>query len=137
MYAYCRCFLSAETKAVGSIIESLLQCALDFRSCLTTGAWDTGSDQGNLLGKVSAINLSQVNRASYTSRVIHFFLKGYLIHFKPYKVEFNENTRLSLKILNVFWIFGILCINVRVAGFVVCGHMYASLCSRKTSHCSH
>ncbi|XP_061354421.1 uncharacterized protein LOC133299039 isoform X2 [Gastrolobium bilobum] len=56
----CICFLSDETKAVGSIIESILQCALDFRSCLTVGAWDTGSDQEKLLGKLSTINISQV-----------------------------------------------------------------------------
>ncbi|XP_004511289.1 uncharacterized protein [Cicer arietinum] len=54
------CFLSDETKAVGSIIESILQCALDFRSCLTIGAWGIGSDRGNLLGKLSTINISQV-----------------------------------------------------------------------------
>ncbi|KAL2349563.1 hypothetical protein Fmac_003563 [Flemingia macrophylla] len=56
----CICFLSDETKAVGSIIESILQCALDFRSCITVGAWDSGSDPEDLLGKISRINISQV-----------------------------------------------------------------------------
>ncbi|RDX93277.1 Gamma-tubulin complex component 6, partial [Mucuna pruriens] len=56
----CICFLSDETKAVGSIIESILQCALDFRSCITVGAWDSGSDLEDLLGKLSRINISQV-----------------------------------------------------------------------------
>jgi gamma-tubulin complex component 6 len=54
------CFLSDETKAVGSIIESILQCALDFRSCISFGAWDIGNDRGDLLGKLSTINISQV-----------------------------------------------------------------------------
>ncbi|GAU29529.1 hypothetical protein TSUD_115510, partial [Trifolium subterraneum] len=53
------CFLSDETKAVGSIIESILQCALDFRSCISLGTWDIGNDRGNLLGKLSTINISQ------------------------------------------------------------------------------
>ncbi|XP_057450371.1 uncharacterized protein LOC130741457 isoform X2 [Lotus japonicus] len=56
----CICFMSDETKAVGNIIESILQCALDFRSCLTVGAWDTRSEQGNSLGRLSTINISQV-----------------------------------------------------------------------------
>ncbi|KAG5090146.1 hypothetical protein JHK86_002758 [Glycine max] len=56
----CICFLSDETKAVGSIIESILQCALDFRSCITVGSWDSGSDPEDLLGKLSKINISQV-----------------------------------------------------------------------------
>ncbi|CAK8536590.1 unnamed protein product [Lathyrus sativus] len=54
------CFLSDETKAMGSIIESILQCALDFRSCITIGAWDIGNDRGDLLGKLSTVNISQV-----------------------------------------------------------------------------
>ncbi|KAG2375414.1 uncharacterized protein HKW66_Vig0164320 [Vigna angularis] len=52
----CICFLSDETKGVGSIIESILQCALDFRSCITVGAWDSE----DLSGKLSKINISQV-----------------------------------------------------------------------------
>ncbi|KAK7308197.1 hypothetical protein VNO77_41797 [Canavalia gladiata] len=56
----CICFLSDETKAVGSIIESILQCALDFRSCLRVGAWDAGSGPEDLFGKLSRINISQV-----------------------------------------------------------------------------
>ncbi|XP_027914049.1 uncharacterized protein LOC114173703 isoform X1 [Vigna unguiculata] len=56
----CICFLSDETKGVGSIIESILQCALDFRSCITVGAWDSRSDPEDLSGKLSKINISQV-----------------------------------------------------------------------------
>lgn len=45
---------------VASIIENILQCALDFRSCLTGGIWNVGMDRGDLMGKFSRINISQV-----------------------------------------------------------------------------
>ncbi|XP_059430349.1 uncharacterized protein LOC132163972 isoform X4 [Corylus avellana] len=54
------CFLSDETRNVASIIENILQCALDFRSCLTGGIWDIGMDQGDMWGNFSRINISQV-----------------------------------------------------------------------------
>ncbi|KAJ7960372.1 Gamma-tubulin complex component [Quillaja saponaria] len=54
------CFLSDETRTVASIIESILQFALDFRSCLTAGVWDVEVNQQNLLSKLSRINISQV-----------------------------------------------------------------------------
>ncbi|XP_028799971.1 uncharacterized protein LOC114755271 [Neltuma alba] len=53
------CFLSEETRTVGSIIESILQCALDFRLCLTAGTWEEGIGQENLFGRFK-INISQV-----------------------------------------------------------------------------
>ncbi|KAL5765353.1 hypothetical protein ACOSP7_015970 [Xanthoceras sorbifolium] len=55
------CFLSDETQFVTGIIESILQCALDFRSCLTRGIWDIELDQGDLMGDISRINISQVH----------------------------------------------------------------------------
>ncbi|KAE8037663.1 hypothetical protein FH972_010235 [Carpinus fangiana] len=54
------CFLSDETQNVAGIIENILQCALDFRSCLTGGIWDIGMDQGDMWGNFSRINISQV-----------------------------------------------------------------------------
>lgn len=60
-----RCFLSNETRSVAIIIESILQCAFEFRSCFTGGMWDMGLDQGDLLGKLSRINISQVILALY------------------------------------------------------------------------
>ncbi|KAK1591885.1 hypothetical protein Q3G72_015278 [Acer saccharum] len=56
-----RCFLSDEARFVTGIIESILQCALDFRSCLTRGIWDIELDQGDLMEKLSRINISQVH----------------------------------------------------------------------------
>lgn len=53
------CFLSNETRSVAIIIESILQCAFEFRSCFTGGMWDMGLDQGDLC-KLSRINISQV-----------------------------------------------------------------------------
>ncbi|XP_065865805.1 uncharacterized protein [Euphorbia lathyris] len=54
------CFLSDETRTIASIIERILQCALDFRSCLTSNSGDGVLNQGDLLGKLSRINMSQV-----------------------------------------------------------------------------
>ncbi|CAL2265662.1 unnamed protein product [Prunus armeniaca] len=54
------CFLSDETRPIARIIESILQCALDFRSCLTGEMWDAGTSQGNLMARLSGINISQV-----------------------------------------------------------------------------
>ncbi|XP_022731919.1 uncharacterized protein LOC111286290 isoform X3 [Durio zibethinus] len=55
-----RCFLSDETRSIASIIENILQCALDFRSCLTGGRWNVGLAEGDLMDKLSRINISQV-----------------------------------------------------------------------------
>ncbi|KAB1226888.1 Gamma-tubulin complex component 6 [Morella rubra] len=54
------CFLSDETRHIASKIENILQCALDFRFCLTGGMGDIGIDQGDLMAKLSRINISQV-----------------------------------------------------------------------------
>ncbi|XP_062015511.1 uncharacterized protein LOC133732069 isoform X1 [Rosa rugosa] len=54
------CFLSDETRPIACIIESILQCALDFRSCLTGEVWNAGTGQGNLIARHSGINISQV-----------------------------------------------------------------------------
>ncbi|KAL5576039.1 hypothetical protein UlMin_017738 [Ulmus minor] len=55
------CFLSDEMRPVASIIDSILQCALDFRSCLRGGMWGVGIiDKGDLEGRLSRINISQV-----------------------------------------------------------------------------
>lgn len=54
------CFLSNETQGIASIIQNILQCALDFRSCLIGSTWETGLDEGDSSSKVSRINISQV-----------------------------------------------------------------------------
>ncbi|GLT60971.1 hypothetical protein SLA2020_337090 [Shorea laevis] len=54
------CFLSKETRSIATILESIVQCALDFRSCLSGGVWDMRLDQGDLLDKLSRVNISQV-----------------------------------------------------------------------------
>uniref|UniRef100_A0A5B7BZ58 Gamma-tubulin complex component 6 n=1 Tax=Davidia involucrata TaxID=16924 RepID=A0A5B7BZ58_DAVIN len=53
------CFLSNDSRPIASIIGSILQCALDFRSCLIGGTFNARLD-GGLLGKLSRINISQV-----------------------------------------------------------------------------
>lgn len=52
------CFLSDELKVVASIVENILQCALDLRSCLigTKG----GGQLGGFPDKLSRIDISQV-----------------------------------------------------------------------------
>ncbi|CAN6691923.1 unnamed protein product [Malus baccata var. baccata] len=54
------CFLSDETRPIARIIESILQCALDFRSCLNGGMWDVGTGEGNRTARLSGMNISQV-----------------------------------------------------------------------------
>ncbi|KAF5735464.1 hypothetical protein HS088_TW15G00970 [Tripterygium wilfordii] len=54
------CFLSDETQSIAHNIASILQCALDFRSCLAEGRWEAGLGQGDLRRKLSRVNVSQV-----------------------------------------------------------------------------
>ncbi|XP_050370751.1 uncharacterized protein LOC126788785 [Argentina anserina] len=60
------CFLSDETRPIACIIESILQCALDFRSCLTGRVCDAGTGQANLIARLSGINISQVISIKHT-----------------------------------------------------------------------
>lgn len=53
------CFLSEETRSFAVIIENILQCALDFRSCLSGGMWDMRLGEGDTHDKLSQINISQ------------------------------------------------------------------------------
>lgn len=54
------CFLSEETRPVAVILENILQCALDFRSCLSGNMWDIRLGVGDMHDKLSRINVSQV-----------------------------------------------------------------------------
>ncbi|KAJ8766798.1 hypothetical protein K2173_008352 [Erythroxylum novogranatense] len=54
------CFLSDEMRAIASIIENILQCALDFRSCLNSNWWDVKLDPSDSPGEIPRINTSQV-----------------------------------------------------------------------------
>ncbi|XP_015873298.2 uncharacterized protein LOC107410385 [Ziziphus jujuba] len=54
------CFLSDETRPIANIIESILQCALDFRSCLRGSMWDIGMGKEDFSQRLSRINISQV-----------------------------------------------------------------------------
>ncbi|XP_021758470.1 uncharacterized protein LOC110723421 isoform X2 [Chenopodium quinoa] len=55
------CFLSGETLSISNNIERILQCALDFRSCLVNGVGDFQSDNQGLIDHISQINISQVS----------------------------------------------------------------------------
>ncbi|KAL5708846.1 hypothetical protein ACHQM5_019600 [Ranunculus cassubicifolius] len=75
------CFLSDETRQIAGIIDNILQCALDFRSCFTTGSWDVGngsSDSSKVLGR---LNLYQVRNIKSTfeknlKELYHCYLKS-------------------------------------------------------------
>ncbi|PPD69323.1 hypothetical protein GOBAR_DD33802 [Gossypium barbadense] len=66
------CFLSDETKPIASTIENILQCALDFRSCLTGDIWNVGLAEGDLQDKLSKINISQFLIASKYCTMVEF-----------------------------------------------------------------
>lgn len=54
------CFLSDETRPIAAIIENILQCALDFRSCFTRGYWEVTVDRRDSSKVLGRINISQV-----------------------------------------------------------------------------
>ncbi|EOA23415.1 hypothetical protein CARUB_v10016596mg [Capsella rubella] len=54
------CFLSEETRVISNIIENILQCALDFRSCLPRGMQSTGLVPNDFCTQTLGINTSQV-----------------------------------------------------------------------------
>ncbi|KAK9755780.1 hypothetical protein RND81_01G050100 [Saponaria officinalis] len=54
------CFLSDEMRPISNNLQSILQCALDFRSCLVNGVRDVGTANDILLGDIAQINISQV-----------------------------------------------------------------------------
>lgn len=59
-FSFFRCFLSDETLSISNNIEEILQCALDFRSCLANGLGDFKSDNQSLIDHMSQINIPQV-----------------------------------------------------------------------------
>ncbi|KAK6164020.1 hypothetical protein DH2020_000884 [Rehmannia glutinosa] len=55
------CFLSNETLSIAGNIQNILQCAMDFRSCLTGSMLGTGSDDEKLTHKLSQMDMAQVD----------------------------------------------------------------------------
>ncbi|KAK3031800.1 hypothetical protein RJ639_036952 [Escallonia herrerae] len=51
---------SLHMQPVARIIQSILQCALDFRSCLIGSTWEAGLEEGGLFSKLARINRTQV-----------------------------------------------------------------------------
>ncbi|XP_031387441.1 uncharacterized protein LOC116200724 [Punica granatum] len=95
------CFLSEETRAIGSIIKNVLQYALDFRGCLVRGVHDTGA-RADLLDKVQTIkqkfdkNMEELQRIYLRSPkhgkfgISHFW--GFLNCNEYYSNGSNQNT---------------------------------------------
>ncbi|CAL1366337.1 unnamed protein product [Linum trigynum] len=62
------CFLSDESRQVAGIIENMLQCALDFRSCVICGTRDVrlyldqASSPSSILSRISVPQVMAINR---------------------------------------------------------------------------
>ncbi|KAL2536001.1 indole-3-acetaldehyde oxidase [Forsythia ovata] len=54
------CFLSNETRSIASIMQNILQSAMDFRSCLTGGILEARSNDEKSADRFSKIDISQV-----------------------------------------------------------------------------
>ncbi|GER40671.1 gamma-tubulin complex component [Striga asiatica] len=55
------CFLSNETRSIARIIQNILQCAMDFQSCLTRSLLCAGSNDEKSPIKYSHVDISQVH----------------------------------------------------------------------------
>ncbi|KAL9660421.1 hypothetical protein QQ045_025235 [Rhodiola kirilowii] len=71
------CFLSDETKMASSIITKILQCALDFRSCMMRGTCRVANDSS------CCINLSQI--ISIKNSFDKYLKELYLCHLKSHQ----------------------------------------------------
>ncbi|XP_051141817.1 uncharacterized protein LOC127258835 [Andrographis paniculata] len=69
------CFLSKETQPIAGIIRSILQCAIDFRSCLNGSMMGYGSSDANLTNRLH-IDIAQVHsiRSAFAKNVEDLYL---------------------------------------------------------------
>ncbi|XP_047969375.1 uncharacterized protein LOC125213064 [Salvia hispanica] len=70
------CFLSNETQSIAGIIQNILQCAMDFRSCLAAINVGAAADDEKFPNKFSQIDISQVQviRRSFTKSLEDLYL---------------------------------------------------------------
>ncbi|XP_042002632.1 uncharacterized protein LOC121751889 [Salvia splendens] len=70
------CFLSNETQSIAGIIQNILQCAMDFRSCLAAINVGAAADDENFPHKISQIDISQVQviRRAFTKSLEDLYL---------------------------------------------------------------
>lgn len=68
---HARCFLSDETRVVSNVIENILQCALDFRSCLPQGTGRVPND--------SWTNTLGIDTCQVKEEVTKFFFFSFLL----------------------------------------------------------
>ncbi|KZV44463.1 hypothetical protein F511_19364 [Dorcoceras hygrometricum] len=82
------CFLSSETQSTAKIIQKILQCAMDYRSCLTGRIWVGRSCDENSSNRFSEIDISQVRiiRRTFTENLEELRL---LYLHSPKHVEFG------------------------------------------------
>ncbi|KAI3450111.1 hypothetical protein Pfo_006776 [Paulownia fortunei] len=107
------CFLSNETRSIARIIQNILQCAMDFRSCLTASILGAGSDDEKLTTRFSQIDMSQVHtiRRAFTKNLEELYL---LYRQLPKHGEFG---------LYRFW------------DYLNYNEYYAGVMSKKMGHC--
>ncbi|XP_011080519.1 uncharacterized protein LOC105163762 isoform X2 [Sesamum indicum] len=107
------CFLSNETRPIAGIIQNILQCAMDFRSCLTGSILGAVSSDETLTSIFSQIDISQVHtiRRAFTKNLKEL----YLIYLQsPKHGEFG---------LSRFW------------DYLNYNDYYATVMSRQMGHC--
>ncbi|KAK6163986.1 hypothetical protein DH2020_000850 [Rehmannia glutinosa] len=107
------CFLSNETRSVAGNIQNILQCAMDFRSCLTGCMLGAGSDDEKLTHKLSQMDMSQVDiiRNAFAKNLEEL----YLIYLQsPKHGEFG---------LSRFW------------DYLNYNEFYSGVMSKKMGHC--
>ncbi|KAG8388874.1 hypothetical protein BUALT_Bualt02G0170400 [Buddleja alternifolia] len=70
------CFLSNETRPIAGIIQNILQCAMDFRCCLTGSILRAGSSDEKLANRFSQLDISQVHsiRKAFSKNLEELYL---------------------------------------------------------------
>ncbi|KAL6516398.1 hypothetical protein OROGR_019703 [Orobanche gracilis] len=70
------CFLSDGTQPIAGIIQNILQCAIDFRSCFTRCLLDDGSDDEKVTNRFSRPDISKVQtiRSVFTKNLEDLYL---------------------------------------------------------------
>ncbi|KAL6543338.1 hypothetical protein OROHE_010858 [Orobanche hederae] len=89
------CFLSDGTQPVAGIIQNILHCAIDFRSCFTRSILDAGSDDEKVTNRFSRPDISKVQTIRST------FIKNledlYLIYLQSPKHELDGDVAHRIK----------------------------------------
>jgi gamma-tubulin complex component 6 len=94
------CFLSDETQIISNIIENILQCALDFRSCLPRGIQSTDRVPNDSWTKTLGINTSQVYTKSFLRGCFQFVARAKFYNHIKQVMMVKQNFDKELKELH-------------------------------------